>query len=423
MLEPTGPAGDEARHRLQILSPLRRARLRCWPTSAPAQTADMFSFPDSYADPSAEPGVLHFPPDKENLTPTHWTVSHLGDRIGCMFDRWLEESPGDPGALLQLTADSLELERRAGCRKLLLAAAWADCHAAPAELELTGGSASQSVLVDRFVRMGAVGTPLVSESCPAELGHPLHCGPVAARRWIGAALSIRHRLPRLWERVRDGQVWAWKARQIAEATSELGVLSARIVDRLVTPHIEVMAWGRFEKVLDATILQVDSKTYQQRAEKAAAQRDARMFTGEHGLRTLVARLEAGDASAFMALVERVAQCLAEDGDEDPVGVRRSKAFGIIAHQARLRDLLARHAHQPDDPRHPEDRVAAHQADPTDPWVADDLPDAGWETARHGNFHQPGLDDRDDLDDYHTSRTDDGGSGWDEEPPVDEADLA
>jgi hypothetical protein len=40
-----------------------------------------------------------------------------------VFDAWLEESLGDPGALLQLAADNLISERRAGCRKLLLAAA------------------------------------------------------------------------------------------------------------------------------------------------------------------------------------------------------------------------------------------------------------------------------------------------------------
>ena len=122
-------------------------------------------------------------------------------------------------------------------------------------------------------------------------------------------------------------------------------------------------------------------------------------------------------AAFEALVDLVAACLAAEGDEEPVGVRRSKALGVIGHQARLRDLLARHADQPDDPRHPEDRVAAHQDDPTDPWAADDLPPAGWETEKHGNYHQPGLDDVEDLDDCWASRTDHDdveADFWDEE---------
>ena len=151
-----------------------------------------------------------------------------------------------------------------------------------------------------------------------------------------------------------------------------------------------MAWSRFLDVLDAALLRVDEATYQARAEAAAGQRDVRSYRGQYGLRTLVARAEAGDVAAFEALIDLVADCLAAEGDEEPVGVRRSKALGVIGHQARLRDLLARHADQPDDPRHPEDRVAAHQDDPTDPWAADDLPPAGWETEKHGNYHQPGL---------------------------------
>jgi hypothetical protein len=117
------------------------------------------------------------------------------------------ESLGDPGALLQLAADNLISERRAGCRKLLLAAAWADCHGAPDDAVPAG----QSVLVDRFVRMGAIGSPLVAESCPAELGQPLQTGPGSARNLIGVALTIRHRLPLLWQRIQAGEVWLWKA--------------------------------------------------------------------------------------------------------------------------------------------------------------------------------------------------------------------
>ena len=176
-----------------------------------------------------------------------------------------------------------------------------------------------------------------------------------------------------------------------------------------------MAWSRFLDVLDAALLRVDEATYQARAEAAAGQRDVRSYCGRYGLRTLVARAEAGEVAAFEALIDLVAACLAAEGDGDPVGVRRSKALGVIAHQARLRDLLARHADQPDEPHHPEDLVAAHQDDPSDPWAADDLPPAGWRTARHGNYHQPGLHDLDDLDDCWASQVEDPDPGSEEEP--------
>lgn len=317
-----------------------------------------------------------------------------------MFESETEAALGDPGALLRLATDTMVAERQAGCRKLVIAAAWADCHGAPAELELAADAVveAQSVLVDRFVRIGPLGTPLVAESSPAELGVALQSGVGAARSLMRVALIVRYRLPRLWERVLAGEVWLWKVRQIAERSAHLGVLTSWCLDLQITRWVEQLAWARFLDVFDAALLRVDEATYRRRAEEAAALRDVQSRRGELGLRTLVARVEAGDDAAFMALVNKVAQCLAEEGDEDPVGVRRSKAIGIIAHQAKLRDLLARHAADPDDPRHPEERVAAHLGDPSDPWAEDDLPPAGWQTDREGNYHQPGFDDLDDLED-------------------------
>jgi hypothetical protein len=212
-----------------------------------------------------------------------------------MFDQWLEESLGDPGALLDLAADNHATERAAGCRKLRLAAAWADCHGETDDPELA--SVASSVLVERFVRMGPLGTPLVAETCPSSLALAQQSSVVAARLLIGDALAVRHRLPQLWERVRAGDVWAWKAREVAHRTSQLSMVSARVVDRIVTGQVELLAWGRFEKLLEATLLQVDEKTYQQRAARAAAQRDVRATESGDGLRTLVARVDAGDATA------------------------------------------------------------------------------------------------------------------------------
>ena len=214
-----------------------------------------------------------------------------------MFESWLEESLGDPGALLHLAADNLIAERRAGCRTLLIAAAWADCHGAPDDREPD----HRSALVDQYVRSGGMGTPLVSQDCAAELGHALQVSVFAARKLIADALTIRHRLPLLWQRVKDGEVWGWKAAKIAEATRHLGGLSSWALDRQTTPHLELMAWSRFLDVLDAALLRVDEATYQARAEAAAGQRDVRSYRGQYGLRTLVARAEAGDVAAFEAL--------------------------------------------------------------------------------------------------------------------------
>ncbi|CAA9392461.1 MAG: hypothetical protein AVDCRST_MAG32-2416, partial [uncultured Nocardioides sp.] len=62
------------------------------------------------------------------------------------------------------------------------------------------------------------GCPAVAEFCVAELGAVLGMSTVSAKRLLGHALELRHRLPRLWSRVQTGSVPAWRARLVAEAT-------------------------------------------------------------------------------------------------------------------------------------------------------------------------------------------------------------
>ena len=56
------------------------------------------------------------------------------------------------------------------------------------------------------------GAPLVAEFCLAELGTVLGISTTAAKKLVGHALELRHRLPRLWAQVQAGRVPAWRAR-------------------------------------------------------------------------------------------------------------------------------------------------------------------------------------------------------------------
>ena len=56
------------------------------------------------------------------------------------------------------------------------------------------------------------GCPLVAEFCIAELGTVLGISTTAAKKLIGHALELRHRLPRLWAQVHAGAVPTWRAR-------------------------------------------------------------------------------------------------------------------------------------------------------------------------------------------------------------------
>ncbi len=326
-----------------------------------------------------------------------------------MFDDRLEGALGNARALADLAGDTESEVRLLGCRKLRVAAAWADAHS---DVDHPDGG----MVVERLLPFGPAGCPPVAETCTGSLALAFRTSTQSAKGWITDALTVRHRLPRLWERVLVGEVYAWKAREIARATAHLSVFTARIVDKLLHDQVELIAWTRFLKILDATLLQVDPTTYGERQAKAAAQRDVKATQSSDGLRTLVARGTSGDVTMFLALVDAIAEALADEGDEDPYPVRKSKAIGIAAYPDRAQDLLSRGRHREDSRTDPWEQVDAHQADPTDPW-ADDLPTAGWETARHGNFHQPGLDEE-----WETPARPTDDDGWGDEDAVDQADY-
>lgn len=234
-----------------------------------------------------------------------------------------------------------------------LAAHWADLHPpAPAPG------------VDRRGREGArpcggEGTPEVAEFAPAELGVRLATTTGAAAALMADALDTRHRLPRLWARVRGGGVRVWQARKVAQATRHLGAEAATCVDRAVADTIGLVSWNRLDTLLAAAVISADPALAEQRARMWEATRFVRAGRNQEGLRTLVARAAAGDVSVFLAVVDRIAEILAAQGDTEEVGIRRSKAIGILAQpEAALRLLWNHRADAPDPELPPEPSLDA-----------------------------------------------------------------
>ncbi len=94
------------------------------------------------------------------------------------------------------------------------------------------------------------------------------------------------------------------------------------------------------ELLEARIIAADPEAAEQR--RLTAELERFVITGqsnEHGLRTLVAKATAGEVIYLVAMVDRIAEILLQQGDTDPVGVRRSKALGILAQPARALALL------------------------------------------------------------------------------------
>ncbi|MCD6639619.1 MAG: hypothetical protein LT071_06860, partial [Nocardioides sp.] len=138
------------------------------------------------------------------------------------------------GEVLSAVAASRARERAEAAHQLVLACAWADQHPA-----LEPGTEASIVVRGPaggvHLPLSGAGCPQVSEYAVAELGAVLGESTASAKRLVGHALELRHRLPRLWSQVLAGQVPAWRARLVAAETisRDLTVEAAAWVDAQV----------------------------------------------------------------------------------------------------------------------------------------------------------------------------------------------
>ncbi len=241
-----------------------------------------------------------------------------------------------PEAVLEAAATAHRALIVRECEIVQLAADWADCHPVESESNRVGRRRSAPRL------LGGDGTPAVVWGCVAELATVLETSTGAAEGLMADALDLRHRLPRLWRLVVDAGVRAWKVRKVAQATRHLAVEAANAVDAVLAPVITSVAWTRCERLLEAAVMAADPADAEARAQAWEAERFVRAGRSVAGLKTLVARARAGDVIWFMAMVNRLAEILAVEGDTDPIDVRRSTAIGILANPARALQLLADH---------------------------------------------------------------------------------
>lgn len=304
-----------------------------------------------------------------------------------MFDTsWIDDL--DREATLVAAAENVQVRLEADAAQMRLAAHWADLYSADAA-EHAGRALGG---MERTKRLGGDGTPEVLEFAASEFGAVQDMHPVAAENLIRDCLNLRHRHPLLQARIDDGGVPVWKAREVAKRVDAAGLSreQAMWVDEQTTPVISTLPWSRFSDVLDAKIIEADPAAEDARRKAAAAERFVR--TGqcnEYGLKTIIAKCDAGDAIWFMAMVDRIALILFARGDGDPVDVRRSKALKVLANPAQalqlLQDFAAGLIAMPDTVPSPED---------TDDTLGPDDEPEDPETVGEGDLH-PSENDADD----------------------------
>jgi hypothetical protein len=241
----------------------------------------------------------------------------------------------DADAVLAAAEDNERAARAADGQRLQIAVAWADLHGV---LDQRPGGA---VLpgADRLVRLGGDGTPEVSEFAPAELGAVMGVSADSAAALIGDALDLRHRLPLLWARVLSGDVRAWVAWRVAQICRPGSARAAAVVDARVAPFAHSLPIGRLERVAEAAMIDADPEAAEQTADAVRETQGVWLASDTAaGCRDILIRTDAASATQFDDAVGRVADALAQLGDDAYRDVRRAKAVGVLASPQAALDL-------------------------------------------------------------------------------------
>ena len=193
------------------------------------------------------------------------------------------------------------------------------------------------------MRLGADGTPLVREFAATELGVLIGTTTHAARSLMRDVLDLRHRHPLLWSAVLDRRARFWQARQVARIAHAAGLDrdGTRHVDARTAPHLGSVPWGRMICLVEAAVIEADPEEAERRRLEKAQERYVRTSrSAEHGLRTVYAQVDAGDAEVFVAACDRIARLLQAQGDEQSMDVLRAQAVGWLGTPLRAAALLA-----------------------------------------------------------------------------------
>jgi antitoxin (DNA-binding transcriptional repressor) of toxin-antitoxin stability system len=166
---------------------------------------------------------------------------------------------------------------------------------------------------------------------------------MATRNAIADVLDLMHRLPRTWAACERGEAEVWVARKVAKLSRHLSLDRVAVVDAAVARVIASETAGRVISLAEGKVVEADPDLHDQRVETERRRRYVAVTrTDEAGLRTVIARVQAGDAVWVDATVERVADIIAPQHPDVTRGELRSIAFGYLARPAELLTLLLEH---------------------------------------------------------------------------------
>ncbi len=260
-------------------------------------------------------------------------------------------SPDSPSAVLAAVRSARRVEDAEAARQLRLAVDWAAMHSVDSLAD--AATVWDRDYGDTGVPVAGPEAPLVAEFCVAELAAAIGVSTDAGRGYLGEAVELRYRLPRVWARVLAGDLVAWKARRIARTTIHLSREAAAFVDA----HVAAVAHKIGPYVLDRLLEEAIARFMPEEAEnRRRAAADGRRFdidttnTSLNGTASVWGELDVADALDLDAAVTAGAEHLKTLGSTDSLDVRRATAVGDLARHQQTLDLTTHTTDPSDQPR-------------------------------------------------------------------------
>src|SRR5678816_895935 len=163
---------------------------------------------------------------------------------------------GSPAHDLDTAAAVLEFARaktvdadRAEADKLQAAVTWAAMHS----VDSLDEAATVWDHGETGMPVAGPGAPLIGEFSVTEFAAAIGLPTEAGKAYLGEAVELRYRLPRVWARVVKGDLPAWRARRIARQTIILSVEAAAHVDQHVAHTAHKIRPAQVDRLVEEAI--------------------------------------------------------------------------------------------------------------------------------------------------------------------------
>ena len=238
---------------------------------------------------------------------------------------------------------------------MVAAAAWADAHpvlAGRPEPHARRDAAEAGAGRHEFSFDEDRGIPVWAWDATAPFAAALGRSTASGADLIRDALVLRHRLPRVWDRVQDGTVEAWRARRIAQAVHGAPDDVCTYLDTTLADLAHRVGLATLDRLLDEAMLRLHPEERETAQLEALEHRHATLHEqsiSHTGIAEMTLRGDWADLAALDDTLSEVAAALATTdatlGTLDPhdtLDVRRSRAIGVLADPAAALALLQDH---------------------------------------------------------------------------------